>query len=103
MIERLNAARIDVLWVGLGSPKQDLWMQHHRAALNAHVMFGVGASFDFLAGVKPQAPHWMRRSGLEWLFRLASEPRRLWRRYVIFNTRYLWLLWRTRRTAHIHR
>ncbi len=75
---------VRILFVGLGSPKQDRWMSEHQGRIPA-VMLGVGAAFDFLAGAKPQAPVWMRRSGLEWLFRLASEPRRLWRRYLYQN------------------
>jgi N-acetylglucosaminyldiphosphoundecaprenol N-acetyl-beta-D-mannosaminyltransferase len=76
-----------VVFVGLGSPKQDRWMQSHRDRIPA-VMLGVGAAFDFLAGVKAQAPRWMQRLGLEWVFRLATEPRRLWRRYLKQNPRF---------------
>jgi N-acetylglucosaminyldiphosphoundecaprenol N-acetyl-beta-D-mannosaminyltransferase len=89
-VERINAAAADVVWVGLGSPKQDMWMAEHRAQLNAPVLIGVGAAFDFHAGLKKQAPLWMQRSGLEWLFRLGQEPRRLWRRYLIYNPRFVW-------------
>lgn len=90
--ERIRAARPDVVWVGLGMPKQELWM--HRAAphLPGVALLGVGAAFDFLAGTKRQAPRWLQRAGLEWLFRLAHEPRRLWRRYVFNNPAYLVLL-----------
>ena len=80
----INASGVRILFGGLGSPKQDRWMHAHQGRVNA-VMLGVGAAFDFLAGAKPQAPGWMRRSGLEWLFRLATEPRRLWRRYLSQN------------------
>jgi len=83
MVARLNAARPDIVWVGLGAPRQDLWMARYRDRLEAPVLIGVGAAFDFHAGVKPQAPRWMRERGLEWLFRLACEPRRLWRRYLL--------------------
>jgi N-acetylglucosaminyldiphosphoundecaprenol N-acetyl-beta-D-mannosaminyltransferase len=76
-----------ILFVGLGGAKQDLWMAEHRGRVAA-VMLGVGAAFDFLAGSKPQAPLWMRNAGLEWLFRLATEPRRLWRRYLRHNPRF---------------
>ena len=86
----INAAGAGILFVGLGSPKQDRWMHAHRGRVNA-VMLGVGAAFDFLAGAKPQAPRWMQRAGLEWLFRLASEPRRLWRRYLTQNPRFVFL------------
>ncbi len=83
----INAAGVRILLVGLGSPKQDRWMHAHRGRVRA-VMLGVGAAFDFLAGTKPQAPRWMQRSGLEWLFRLVTEPRRLWRRYLRQNPRF---------------
>ena len=79
-----------ILFVGLGTPKQERWMAAHRGRIPA-VMLGVGAAFDFLAGVKPQAPRWMMRMGLEWLFRLATEPRRLWRRYLFQNPRFVLL------------
>ncbi len=90
MVARLNAARPDIVWVGLGAPRQDLWMACYRDRLDAPVLVGVGAAFDFLAGVKPQAPRWMRERGLEWLFRLACEPRRLWRRYLLLGPVFLW-------------
>lgn len=83
IISAINSSNPDIIWVGLGSPKQDLWMREHRGRINAPVMIGVGAAFDFLAGVKPQAPRWIRNNGFEWLFRLATEPRRLWRRYLL--------------------
>lgn len=76
-----------ILFVGLNTPKQDRWMSEHRGRV-AGVMLGVGAAFDFLAGAKPQAPRWMRGSGLEWMFRLATEPRRLWKRYLRHNPRF---------------
>ncbi|MCB9748166.1 MAG: WecB/TagA/CpsF family glycosyltransferase [Candidatus Omnitrophica bacterium] len=92
VIEQINRAQPDVLWVGLGSPKQDYWMANHRDKLDAPVIIGVGAAFDFLSGCKKQAPRWMQRSGLEWLFRLCSEPRRLWKRYLLGNALFLTLL-----------
>lgn len=88
-VERL---RPDILWVGLGAPKQDLFMARAARRLPVPVMIGVGAAFDFLAGAKPSAPRWMRHGGLEWLFRLATEPGRLWRRYTIGNSVFLYLL-----------
>jgi len=88
-----------ILFVGLGCPKQERWMASHRDALSC-TMVGVGAAFDFIAGVKAQAPAWMQRCGLEWLFRLVCEPRRLWRRYLYHNPRFLVAfarqLWRER-------
>ncbi len=91
-IEKINQAEPDILWIGLGSPKQDFWMGRNRGKLNASILIGVGAAFDFLSGKKPQAPRWMQRSGLEWLFRLCCEPRRLWRRYLIGNTKFIYLV-----------
>jgi N-acetylglucosaminyldiphosphoundecaprenol N-acetyl-beta-D-mannosaminyltransferase len=79
----LNAANVDIVWIGLGAPRQELWMAENRPRLSAPLLVGVGAAFDFLAGVKPQAPRAIRAAGFEWLFRLASEPRRLWRRYAL--------------------
>ena len=86
----INAAGADVVWVGVGSPKQERWMARMRPRLEAPVLIGVGAAFDFHAGTVRQAPPWMRRSGLEWLFRLALEPRRLWRRYLVDNPWFVW-------------
>jgi len=94
VIKMINAAQADIVWVGLGSPKQDFWIAANRGKLNAPVLIGIGAAFDFLAGTKPQAPGWMRSAGLEWLFRLACEPSRLWRRYLIGNTKFLYFLLR---------
>ncbi|OGO48659.1 MAG: hypothetical protein A2Z30_07585 [Chloroflexi bacterium RBG_16_64_43] len=79
---RINQVHPHVVWVGLSTPKQERWMAAHLGRINAPVFIGVGAAFDFLSGTKPQAPRWIQRSGLEWLFRLATEPRRLWRRYA---------------------
>lgn len=82
IVARINAARPDIVWIGLSTPKQEIWMANHLGRIEAPLMIGVGAAFDFLAGTKRQAPRWMQRSGLEWLFRLSTEPRRLWRRYA---------------------
>ncbi len=82
VVETINATRPDIVWIGLSTPKQERWMAAHLDRIPAPVMIGVGAAFDFHCGLKPQAPVWMRRSGLEWTFRLATEPRRLWRRYA---------------------
>lgn len=92
IIQMINDSGSDILWVGLGSPKQDLWMNEHRDKLNVPVIVGVGAAFDFISGTKKQAPLWMQRSALEWLFRLISEPRRLWKRYIFGNAKFLFLL-----------
>lgn len=90
VIEMINQAAPSVLWVGLGCPKQELWMYIHREKLNIPVMVGVGAAFDFLAGTKLQAPRWIRESGFEWLFRLLTEPKRLWRRYLVNNSLFIY-------------
>ena len=89
VIDRINKAAPDIIWVGLGSPKQDFWMQMHRPLLDAPVIVGAGAAFDFCSGVKPQAPRWMQSNGLEWFFRLCCEPGRLWKRYLIGNSLFL--------------
>jgi N-acetylglucosaminyldiphosphoundecaprenol N-acetyl-beta-D-mannosaminyltransferase len=89
MVAQINAAQPHIVWVGLGSPKQDLWMAQNRPLLTAPLLVGVGAAFDFLTGHQPQAPQWMQCSGLEWLFRLVAEPRRLWRRYLLYNPRFV--------------
>jgi N-acetylglucosaminyldiphosphoundecaprenol N-acetyl-beta-D-mannosaminyltransferase len=82
IVSHINSAAPDIVWVGLSTPKQERWMASHVGVVNAPVLIGVGAAFDFLAGLKRQAPAWMQRSGLEWLFRLCAEPGRLWRRYA---------------------
>lgn len=91
IVEAINATRPDIVWVGLSTPKQEFWMARHLGRIDAPVMIGVGAAFDFLAGTKRQAPLWMQRNGLEWLFRLCSEPRRLWRRYAYIVPGFLFL------------
>jgi N-acetylglucosaminyldiphosphoundecaprenol N-acetyl-beta-D-mannosaminyltransferase len=91
VIHRINQSAADIVWVGIGSPKQERWMAEHIYKTNAKVMLGVGAAFDFHAGTKQQAPRWMQRSGLEWFFRLLSEPGRLWKRYLISNTMFIFL------------
>lgn len=91
----VNDAHADIIWLALGSPKQDRWMALNRPLLQAPVIVGVGAAFDFLAGVKAQAPVWMQQCGLEWLFRLMCEPKRLWRRYLVGNTLFVFYLMRS--------
>ncbi len=85
----INAAGPDLVWVGLSTPKQERWMADHLDRLTASALLGVGAAFDMHAGLLPQAPAWMQRSGLEWLYRLAREPRRLWRRYLRNNPAFV--------------
>jgi len=98
ILEKINAVKPDVLVVGLGAPKQEFWVHEHREALQARVAFCVGATIDFLANEKPRAPLWMQRFGLEWLHRLGSEPRRLFKRYAhdawVFP-QLVWQEWRT--------
>ena len=88
--ESINSSGAKILFVGLGCPKQEYWMHEHRGKVQA-VMLGVGAAFDFFARTKPQAPLWVQKIGLEWLFRLVSEPGRLWKRYIIHNPRFIFL------------
>jgi N-acetylglucosaminyldiphosphoundecaprenol N-acetyl-beta-D-mannosaminyltransferase len=88
--ELINAARADIVWVGMSSPKQDMWMARMRPALDAPVLIAVGAAFDFLSGTVRQAPRWMQRSGLEWLYRLGTDPGRLWKRYLVDNPWFVW-------------
>jgi N-acetylglucosaminyldiphosphoundecaprenol N-acetyl-beta-D-mannosaminyltransferase len=90
-VARLNGSGADIVFVGLGCPKQEIWMAAHRGGLAAPVLVGVGAAFDFLTGRKPQAPRFLMRLGLEWLFRLLSEPRRLAARYVVNNPLFVLL------------
>jgi N-acetylglucosaminyldiphosphoundecaprenol N-acetyl-beta-D-mannosaminyltransferase len=90
-IQRIvEEARPDVLWVGLSTPKQERWMYEHRESLRVPVMLGVGAAFDLNTGRLKQAPEWMRENGLEWFFRLCAEPRRLWQRYIVNGSKFLW-------------
>ena len=105
IIRRINEAKPDIVWVGLSTPKQEHWMAKHLNRVSAPVLIGVGAAFDFHAGLKRQAPRWMQRSGLEWFFRLLSEPRRLGRRYLVNNPSFIWLtllqFWRARSTPTV--
>jgi N-acetylglucosaminyldiphosphoundecaprenol N-acetyl-beta-D-mannosaminyltransferase len=89
VIERINTANPDIVWVGLSTPKQERWMASHCGRLDAPVLIGVGAAFDIHAGVVPQAPRIIQRSGFEWLFRLGTDPRRLARRYLSNNPRFV--------------
>jgi N-acetylglucosaminyldiphosphoundecaprenol N-acetyl-beta-D-mannosaminyltransferase len=89
VVARINQARPDLVWVGLSTPKQERWMAAHRDRLHAPALLGVGAAFDMHAGLLPQAPAWMQRRGLEWAYRLVKEPRRLWKRYLGNNPRFV--------------
>ncbi|MEW8439922.1 MAG: WecB/TagA/CpsF family glycosyltransferase [Candidatus Thiodiazotropha taylori] len=88
-IKNINTNSVQVLFVGLGCPKQEKWMAAHRNDVNS-VMIGVGAVFDFLSGTKMEAPIVLQKLGFEWLFRLIDEPKRLWKRYLIYNPRFVW-------------
>jgi N-acetylglucosaminyldiphosphoundecaprenol N-acetyl-beta-D-mannosaminyltransferase len=92
LVERINNASPHVVWIGLGSPKQEFWAADHATDLHAPLLLPVGAAFDFHSGRVRRAPERIQRAGLEWLFRIAVEPRRLWRRYLVTNTRFLYLL-----------
>ena len=91
-VAKINSSEADIVWVGLGAPKQERGMFEHRNRLNCPVLVGVGAAFDFHSGRVAQAPSWMREHGLEWLFRLSREPARLWRRYLIYGTQFVALV-----------
>jgi N-acetylglucosaminyldiphosphoundecaprenol N-acetyl-beta-D-mannosaminyltransferase len=90
IVALINAARPDVVWVGLSTPKQERWMYEHRPRLLVPAVVGVGAAFDLNSGRSRQAPRWMREHGLEWFFRLLQEPRRLWKRYLIYGSEFAW-------------
>ena len=91
IIDAINAANPDLLWIGMTAPKQEKWTYSHWGELNIHCHVGtIGAVFDFFAGTAARAPRWWQKHGLEWLYRLIKEPRRMWRRYVIGNILFLW-------------
>ena len=92
LLGAINESNCDVLWVGLGAPKQEIWMEQHRRHLQTPVMVGVGQAFDILGGRICRPPDWMGRNGLEWMYRLTQEPRRLWKRYLYYNSFFLWYL-----------
>jgi len=103
-IQRIvEAAAPDVLWVGLSTPKQEQWMYAHRDTLRVPVMLGVGAAFDLNTGRLSQAPGWMRENGLEWLYRLCAEPRRLWSRYIVNGSKFVWAVCREHFAPRIFR
>src|SRR5262249_18212318 len=90
--DAIRASGADILFVAMGSPAQEIWIDANLKASGAHFALGVGGSFDHISGLARRAPLWMQRSGLEWLFRLGSEPRRLWRRYLVGNSVFMWLV-----------
>jgi N-acetylglucosaminyldiphosphoundecaprenol N-acetyl-beta-D-mannosaminyltransferase len=91
-LQRVNETHAEVVWIGLGTPKQELWMAQNRSRLTAPLVLGVGAAFDFHAGTVRQAPRWIRSAGGEWFFRLCTQPRRLWKRYLVQLAQFLGLL-----------
>ena len=93
IVEKINAAEPDFVWVGLGAPKQERWMAAHENRVRA-LMLGVGAAFDYEAGNIRRAPAWMQHCTLEWLYRLMQDPKRLFKRYFVTNTKFLWWSWR---------
>lgn len=101
-LDEIRASGADVVWVGLGMPKQELWMNSVKEQLPGVALVGVGAAFDFLAGNVKEAPLWMQRAALEWLYRLLMEPRRLWRRYIWNNPAFVFLLARQMLTARLN-
>lgn len=100
MLARINAARPDVLWVGMTAPKQEKWVQENREKLKVAVIASIGAVFDFYAGTYPRAPQWLCSLGLEWLFRLIKEPRRMWRRNFISTPKFVALVLLRHTFAH---
>jgi len=88
-INRIRSAKPDIVWCGLGAPKQELWMREYGVLLRPAIVVGVGAAFDFVSGTKGRAPRWMQSAGLEWVHRVSSEPRRLFWRYALTNSRFM--------------
>ncbi len=89
IVERINETNADFVWVGLGAPKQEIWMAEHQGRIHGF-MVGVGAGFDYFAGNISRAPEWMQRHNLEWLYRLIQDPKRLFKRYLVTNTKFIW-------------
>lgn len=89
VVQMINAAKVEFLWVGLGAPKQEIWMAAHKGKIHSF-MVGVGAGFDYFAGNISRAPEWMQRNNLEWLYRLLQDPKRLFKRYFVTNTKFIW-------------
>jgi N-acetylglucosaminyldiphosphoundecaprenol N-acetyl-beta-D-mannosaminyltransferase len=105
VVRQIAASRPDILFVAMPSPFKDMWCQRHRDRLGTRLIIGVGGSFDVLAGIVPRAPSWMQRAGLEWSWRLLREPRRLWRRYLFGNSRFISLViknWAASRLSRQH-
>ncbi len=99
IINMINDTKPDIVWIGLGAPKQEIWMNEHKGRLNG-VMIGVGAGFDYFAGRIKRAPQWMQKAGLEWLYRLMQEPKRLFKRYFVTNSKFIYLLFKESVCGH---
>ncbi|PPS44233.1 WecB/TagA/CpsF family glycosyltransferase [Chroococcidiopsis sp. TS-821] len=91
---KIRAAAPHLLFVGLGAPKQEYWMYHNYQKIGVPISIGIGGSFELVSGLVPRAPIWMQKTGLEWFFRLLAEPRRLWKRYILGNPHFVWLVFR---------
>ncbi len=91
IVSMINNAGADILWVGISTPKQDIWIYDHKQNLNVRIAIGVGAAFDFHSHRVKRAPLWMQKAGMEWFYRLMQEPRRMWKRYLFSNTLFLYL------------
>ncbi|WP_372788007.1 WecB/TagA/CpsF family glycosyltransferase [Paraconexibacter sp.] len=102
VVEHINACRPDIVLVGMGSPKQELWVQHNAHRLDTDVVWTVGALFDYVSGRVPRAPGWLADNGLEWIFRLAIEPQRMWRRYLLGNPQFVGRVMAQARARHAH-
>ena len=89
----INESKADIIWIGLGAPKQENWMYDHKGKLHG-LMFGVGAGFDYHAGKIKRAPMWMQKMSLEWFARLLQDPKRLWKRYLVTNVKFIWYVWK---------
>ncbi|MBR5597726.1 MAG: WecB/TagA/CpsF family glycosyltransferase [Lachnospiraceae bacterium] len=98
VIKTINESNADIIWIGLGAPKQERWMYAHKGKLNG-LMFGVGAGFDYHAGKLKRAPLWMQKMSLEWVVRLVQDPKRLWKRYLVTNVKFMWFVWRESKNA----
>jgi N-acetylglucosaminyldiphosphoundecaprenol N-acetyl-beta-D-mannosaminyltransferase len=91
-LNQMNASGAELFWIGLGAPKQEIWMHENHKKLNKGIMIGIGAGFDYLAGNTKHAPEWMKKTALEWLYRLIQEPKRLWKRYLVANSLFIFLV-----------
>lgn len=103
IVETINSSNADVVWVCLGCPKQELWMSSHKDKLKANVMLAVGFAFDVVSGQKKRAPAFLRNTGFEWVYRIGQEPRRLWKRYLVYNSLFLYYYMREYVMVHFAR